>query len=87
MIRYVTHTRKDTDRDIIALCDRGAAWSPVSKAQAISDINSRVHEYLVSLPLMAPVHIIVVRRNDGTQYLRTNPDLTRRNNLEDLPDC
>ena len=43
MRRQVTATRKDTDGDITALCNRFAVWSPRSKANAISDIENGIH--------------------------------------------
>jgi hypothetical protein len=41
--RAVRKTRKNSEGDITALCDDGAGWSPVSKADAISHIENGVH--------------------------------------------
>jgi len=78
-------TRKDRDRDILALCDIGATWSPRGKADAIRDIGSGQHTYHVPWP-DGRTEIRVVHGSHG-KYLRTDHDNTQRNNLDDLPDC
>lgn len=84
--RQVTHTTKDQDGDIIALCNPGMFWSPVSKSQAIRDIESNTHSYYVKSGIKE-VYIHVVKKGDGSKYLRTDPDSTDKNNLDELPDC
>lgn len=84
--RKVTQTGKDKDRDITKLCRPGADWSPRRKADAIEDIKKDRHTYFVELPGLGRVDIKVVRGSHG-DYLRTDPDKTTRNNLDDLPDC
>ena len=86
MKRYVTATRKDKDRDITALCNAGAPWSPRSKSGAISDIENKTHEYWVNWLNSPETRIRVVGSGTG-KYLRTDRDSTTRNNLDDLPDC
>jgi hypothetical protein len=83
--RSVTQSRKDRDGDITALCNPAESWSPRAKADAIQDIEGKLHSYYV-LVSGAEVDIVVVKRN-GTKYLRTDPDKTKKNNLDDLPDC
>lgn len=82
--RAVRKTGKDKDGDITSLCD-GASWSPRSKANAISDIESGTHTYYVPWTT-GRTEILVVQGSTG-KYLRTDSDNTRRNNLDDLPDC
>lgn len=84
--REVTRSRKDRDGDITALCDSGEYWSPRMKADAIRDIETRTHSYHVMVPGTGRVSIHVVNGPSG-KYLRTDPDRTSRNNLDDLPDC
>ena len=55
------------------------------KADAIDDIETRRHAYLVRWKDMT-TEIRVVRGLSG-KYLRTDRDNSTRNNLEDLPDC
>lgn len=83
--REVTHTRKDKDGDITALCNPGFSWSPRSKLLAITDIESGDHQYYVKVGL----HNVGINVVDGSsgKYLRTDPDKTNTNNLDDLPDC
>ncbi len=81
----VTHTRKDADGDITALCNPGASWSPRFKDGAISDIDNKFHQYYV-LVRSDRVDIHVVHESSGS-YLRTDPDKTSTNNLDYLPDC
>lgn len=83
--RRVTRSRKDRDGDITTLCNPSEGWSPRRKADAISDIDNSTHSYFV-LVNGARVAIRVVDGPSGP-YLRTAPDQTSRNNLDDLPDC
>jgi hypothetical protein len=82
--RDVTQTRKDRDGDITALCNPGQSWSPRSRSNAISDIESGTHRYFVPWTDGKRTEIKVV---NGPKYLRTDRDNTSRNNLDDLPDC
>lgn len=84
--REVTRSRKDSDGDITALCKTGEAWSPRNKRDAIDDIETERHSYFVDVTGVGEVDIHVVNGPNG-KYLRTDPDRTSRNNLDDLPDC
>ncbi|TMM48278.1 DUF3892 domain-containing protein [Qipengyuania marisflavi] len=84
--RYVRQTGKDKDGDITRLCNSVHEWSPRSKANAISDIDSGAHEYWVNWANSPETSIHVVNGTDG-KYLRTDWDNTSKNNLDDLPDC
>lgn len=84
--RQVTATRKDSDGDILALCNAGESWSPRAKADAIRDIENGVHTYFVRWQDGPRTEIRVVNGPTG-KYLRTDRDNTTRNNLDDLPDC
>lgn len=82
--RNVTKTRKDSDGDITHLCGT-ESWSPVTKAQAIKDIEGKTHSYYVH----NRTEIIVVKDDtvaDG-KYLRTVPNNEHDDNLDELPDC
>lgn len=81
--RKVTGTGKDRDGDITSLC---GAWGEATKATAISDIESGVHRYFVSGTGSTEVDINVVNGPTG-KYLRTDPDGSPVDNLDDLPDC
>ena len=81
--RRVTQSGKDRDGDITALC---GVWGRALKATAIREIDDRVHRYFVRLSGGADVDVVVVNGRSG-RYLRTDPDRTSRNNLDDLPDC
>jgi len=84
--RQVTATGKDKDGDIIRLCNSTSLWSPRSKSDVIYDIENGLHRYFVSISYLEDVDIKVVLR-DGKKYLRTDPDKTTSNNLDNLPDC
>lgn len=84
--RRVTHSGKDKDGDITKLCNPGETWSPRNKSNAISDIETHQHSYYVQAAGGNRVDIHVVHGPNG-KYLRTDPDRTSRNNLDDLPDC
>jgi hypothetical protein len=83
--RQVRATGKDKDGDITKLCNSGSDWSPRKKDDAINDIEKGTHRYYVILD-KKEVDIKVVKGKNG-KYLRTDPDKTTKNNLEDLPDC
>ena len=83
--RRVTRSGKDSGGDITALCNPGEPWSPRTKTGAISDIESGARTYYV-LSGGNRVNVHVVRGSTG-KHLRTSPDRTAHNNLDDLPDC
>ncbi|MGP6178561.1 DUF3892 domain-containing protein [Microbacterium sp. A196] len=82
--RRITHSRKDRNGDITAVGQPGQIWSPRLRADAIRDIESRMHTYFVQWPEKR-TEIRVVQGATG-KYLRTDRDATTRNNLDDLPD-
>lgn len=87
-IRIVTHSRKNQDGDILALCNPGQDWSPRRKNDAINDIGSRLHDYYVNVQGEGRVRILVVPNpTTGRRHLRTHRDGRRRNNLDSLPNC
>ena len=84
--RAVIRTGKDKDGDIISLCNPEESWSPRSKQDAISDIESGTHIYYVPWTSGPHTEIEVVNGPRG-KYLRTRRDGTSGNNLDNLPDC
>lgn len=80
--RNVYRTQKDDDGDILALCNPGQTWSPRKKFDAISDIENDFHAYFSN----GESKIQVVHGPNG-KYLRTAPDGSTGNNLDELPDC
>ncbi|PHR90773.1 MAG: hypothetical protein COA78_34480 [Blastopirellula sp.] len=83
--RAVRNTGKDRDGDITKLCDPGQPWSPRLKADAIRDIENRIHTYHVPWE-SGRTEIHVVNGPNG-KYLRTDRDTATKNNLDDLPNC
>jgi len=84
--REVTASRKDEDGDILALCNAGEWWSPRMKRDAIDDIEAGQHTYFVNVAGTGRVDVHVVNGPNG-KHLRTDPDSSTHNNLDDLPDC
>ena len=84
--RQVTRTDKDSDGDILALCNPRHFWSPRQKSDAISDIETNSHSYYVRSSDGSRVNIIVVEETDG-KHLRTEPNSKPQDNLDNLPDC
>ena len=84
-IREVTRSRRDSDGDIIALCNHAASWSPRSELDVIRDIESGVHRYYV----LAGSQRSFIRVADGPtgKYLRTDPDTSSIGELDNLPYC
>jgi Protein of unknown function (DUF3892) len=86
--RAVRKTRKNSEGDITALCDDGAGWSPVSKADAISHIENGVHTYHVPWQSgRTEIRVVKDSSVSGGKYLRTDRDNSTKNNLDDLPNC
>jgi len=83
--REVKNTKKDSDGDILALCNSSKIWSPRQKFDVISEIENGNYRYYVRWKDYI-TYIKVVNGNNG-KYLRTDHDDTTRNNLNDLPDC
>ncbi len=83
--RRVTKTKKNSDGDILALCKDYEDWSPRKNVDAISDIENSYYSYYV-IGDRERVDIHVVNGSNG-KYLRTDPDKTINNNLDELPNC
>jgi hypothetical protein len=83
--REVTQSVKNFEGDITALCKPGEWWSPRQKQDAVKDIESGLYRYFVRVGgRQVDIHVVSGSRG---KYLRTDPDATTRNNLDDLPDC
>lgn len=82
MALQVLRSKKDPDGDITGLC--GAGWQH-SKSTAVENIRRDSAAYYVSVGGRT-VYVRVGTRN-GRDYLTTNADGYRPNNLDDLPDC
>ena len=83
--KRVTTNRKDNDGYIIALGNPSETWSPRLKNAAVYDIVTKTHKYYVMIDGKR-IDINVVNGLEGT-YIRTDPDRTARNILDELPDC
>ena len=83
--REVTHTCKDDDGDIAALCNPRASWSPRSRHDVISDIDDRLHTYYLTMGNRL-VDIVIVPGPKG-KCLRSPLNETATNELNGLPDC
>ena len=81
--RTVTHTARNTHGDIVAIGNPQSDWHQRRVEWAISDIVAHRHEYFVS-GNSGPIRIGIVNDSDGP-YLRTFPDSTGENNLDELP--
>ena len=83
MAKRVTKTGKDSDGDITRLCGHG--WSR-TKTQAISDIEAGRESYYVQDSRGRRANIHVVNGPTG-KYLRTVPNSSCSDNLDNLPNC
>ena len=84
--REVLQTRKNSQGDILALCNPSQIWSPRAKSDAIRDIEIGLSTYFFPWFDGTTTQVHVVNGPTG-KYLRTDKDQTTRNNLDDLPDC
>ncbi|MGD8373375.1 MAG: DUF3892 domain-containing protein [Candidatus Woesebacteria bacterium] len=83
--RLITHTRKDNDGDITAI---KGSWGMATKMEAIQDIESGAQTYTTTSGTGDDIEVIVVHDpgvKDG-MYLRSEPDETGTDNLDNLPD-
>lgn len=85
MNRRIRQTDKDKDGDIIRVCNPDESWSPREKRDVINDIETGRHSYYV-IWRDRRVHVIVVSGPRG-KHIRTEPDLTVKDNLAELPPC
>ena len=84
--RQVTRTRKDSGGDITHLCGGpDAGWGTVPVADAITQIRSGTIVYFTGTD--GDVTFVNVIDDPDGPYLRTDPDATSANNLDELPDC
>lgn len=80
MDRRVKATKKDKSGNIIAFCNPGEKWSPLSKNDVLKDIKSAKRSYYVQeLPQKAYIRIV------SGDLLQTNADKASSNNLDNLP--
>ena len=82
--RYISHSRKDSDGDITALCNPGQFWSPVLKWTAISDIESGLYEYWVNWAGSPATRIRVVNGPYGKSLRTASQNQTRRTRRQQL---
>lgn len=82
--RRVTGTGKDRDGDITSLC---GSWGRVTKAAAIREIEPpTTNTYYVQDGYGRRADVQVVNGLTG-KYLRTDPNSSCSDNLDNLPDC
>jgi len=81
--RRVKQSKKSSEGDILALCNDGELWSPRLKEDAIYDIENKIYSYYVVIG-RERIEIKVIDGRTG-KCLRTDPDKTKKNNLDDLP--
>lgn len=81
--RRVTRTGKDSNGNITSLCGN---WGSVTTAAAIREIELGIHTYYVQDPYGRRADVHVVNGAYG-KYLRTDPNSSCSDNLDNLPDC
>lgn len=79
--REITMTAKDVDGQVIAV---GGEWGRRALGVALIDIQNTQHTYFVTVD--GARHDVQVVLGDGQRYVRTVPDLSQRDLLQDLPD-
>ena len=79
----MSHTLKNSDGDITALCNPDESSSPRSVSEVIADIESGTHRYVV-LSDEGDTRVQVIDGPHG-KYLRTHPNQKVFNNLESSP--
>lgn len=83
--RQVKCVIRDDDGDIVKIGNNGEWWSPRAVSDVISDIENGNYWYFVKVNnQIVFLHVV---KEAYKKYLRTDPDKTKKNNLDDLPDC
>ena len=67
------------------LCNPTEWWSPKTVNEMLYDIEEYMYLYFVVVDGQK-VEIKVITELTG-KYLRTDPDKTKKNTLDELPDC
>jgi hypothetical protein len=80
MDRRVKATKKDVNGNVVALCNPGESWSPVSKDAVLRDIKGARRSYYVQ-ELKQRVYVRAAPGNT----LQTTLDAACKNNLNNLP--
>ena len=80
--RQVTGSSKDSAGVISGIC---GSWGKTEKATAVAEIKNGTHTYYV-MGTSGRTDIVVVK-GATEDYLRTEPDLTKADNLQSLVDC
>jgi hypothetical protein len=84
----VVCTRKDTEGVITHVGVRVAGnYEQYNVAEAVFQIKLGALELFVYVRGIGEVGVIVVSQHHGPDYLRTDPDRTKVNNLDELPPC
>ncbi len=82
-VRTVKMVRRDDDGEIIGLANPLAEWAFVTAEQAVADIAAHRFQYFAGEE--ADHTRIYVVNGPRRRYLRTNPDDSRANNLDEMP--
>jgi hypothetical protein len=83
IVREVTSVKKKVGK-ITHVCNDGATWSPVAVSQAIQEIQAGTAKYFARRGDSAAL-IKVVSDGRGGFFLRSQPDQTSADNLDNLP--
>ncbi len=83
--RIITACKRDSSGKIVAVCNPAEWWSPRDTEEVIRDIEENLYEYYVVVEAQA-VNLTVAGGTTGG-YLRTDPCITKENNIDTLPDC
>ncbi|HCY75818.1 MAG TPA: DUF3892 domain-containing protein [Ignavibacteriales bacterium] len=83
--RQITGIKKDSSGNIVSLCNPTEWWSPKSVNEILYDIEEYMYLYFVIVDGQK-VEIKIIT-GLTKKYIRTDPDKTTKNNLEDLPAC
>ncbi|NRB55413.1 MAG: DUF3892 domain-containing protein [Salinicola sp.] len=78
---------KDSGGDITSLCNSNEWWSPRSKQDAINDIENGTDSYYTQDEYGRTANVHVAGTLLMGKYLKTDPDSSCSNNLDNLPDC
>ena len=81
--RQVTSTGKDLHGDITSLC---GWWGRTVKSDAIREIEYGLHTYYVQ-DVFGRIATVYVVNGPFGKYLRTDPNSSCSDNLDNLPNC
>lgn len=81
--RIITNAKRNSNGEIIEVGNPVEWWSPRTASEVIYDIEESFYNYFIMLE--GKKVLVKVVNGSGEKRLRTDPEITQKNILADLP--